>query len=864
MIDRSHNLKSQMRKTTAFILILIFLAAVLVPGAFALTSQLSDKTWVRTGGPLGGLGYDIRMRPDTPDIMYVTDAWAGVHKSIDNGKTWININEGIDARTGPSGDAIPVFCLTIDPNNNDIIWIGTQSVKGIYRSTDGGLTWVKRINGIVENSGLTIRGIAVEPGNSDVIYVAGEIDSWQWAGQEKWGREFDKVKGVVYKSTDAGMNWQPIWRGDNLARYILIDPNDVNTIYVSTGIFDREAANSDSAANVPGGVGILKTTDGGTTWDEINNGLNNLYLGSLFMHPENSQILLAGAGNNAYPAGGGIYLTTNGGGDWRYMGGDHITSVEFASENPDVAYAAGSERFYRSDDGAQTWRTYGGRVWGPEGIRPGFPIDFQVDPRDSMRIFVNNYGGGNLLSEDGGQTWISASTGYTGADLTDITVDPTNPSIIYVNGRSGPFRSTDGGTTWQGLNPIHLREIAEGARVVVDPHNPNHILMSSAHGGWTYESTDSGLNWMLVTDYNTELNNLQWSDTNQKFQGMQSIAFAPSNPNKVYGGFGVWRCAANAEDQMCNTPPIVSILTSEDNGDTWTRHKDTAFDGLTVTEIIVHPTNADKAWAATAGGGVFRTTDGGINWESASNGLGEIKVMDLAIASDNPDVLYAATATEGVYKSADGGVSWQSKRVGMDPNEPIGSVVIDPIQPNTVYAGSWSSGVYVSEDAGTSWSRINDGLRTRSIRALAISSDGKVLYAGTRGEGVFRLGELPPKPTIVVLANSIDSSNAQEFFDYLKNQGNNVIHSTAMDFDSYKNEKFVVILGGPDAPEGIGEFVKETLEENEQDAIRESGAKKIYTKTDVWANGQKIIVIAGSNRLQTKSAHLENKHKVIF
>jgi hypothetical protein len=140
-------------------------------------SPLADQTWVRLGGPIGGLGYDIRMRPDNPDIMYVTDAWAGVHKSTDGGMTWFTLNEGIDARTGPSGDAIPVFCLTIDPNNYDTVWIGLQNLGVIYRSDDGGQTWEKRINGIVERDALTFRGITVEPGNSDVIYIAAEISS---------------------------------------------------------------------------------------------------------------------------------------------------------------------------------------------------------------------------------------------------------------------------------------------------------------------------------------------------------------------------------------------------------------------------------------------------------------------------------------------------------------------------------------------------------------------------------------------------------------------------------------------------------------------------------------------------------------
>jgi hypothetical protein len=94
------------------------------------------SAWVRTGGPLGGLGYDVRMRPDNPDVMYVTDAFAGVFISTDGGQTWHPSNEGITTRAGASGDAIPVFCLTIDPRDHDTIWIGTQNVRGIFKSTD--------------------------------------------------------------------------------------------------------------------------------------------------------------------------------------------------------------------------------------------------------------------------------------------------------------------------------------------------------------------------------------------------------------------------------------------------------------------------------------------------------------------------------------------------------------------------------------------------------------------------------------------------------------------------------------------------------------------------------------------------------
>src|ERR1019366_3992545 len=88
---------------------------------------------------------------------------------------------------------------------------------------------------------------------------------------------------MVYKTTDGGEHWTQIWQGDNLARYVWIDPGNRNLLYVSTGFFDREDAQSNPVANLAGGVGILKSTDGGQTWRVLNqtNGLGNLYVGSL-------------------------------------------------------------------------------------------------------------------------------------------------------------------------------------------------------------------------------------------------------------------------------------------------------------------------------------------------------------------------------------------------------------------------------------------------------------------------------------------------------------------------------------------------------------------------------------------------------
>ena len=205
---------------------------------------VAQLSWVKTGGPIGGLGYDVRMRQDNPDRMYVTDSWSGLSLSNDGGHTWIASNDGITSRAGVSGDAIPVFSVTVSPQNPDIIWAGTQGIRGIFKSTDGGKAWVKKDNGVVENDGLSLRGFAVDPKNPDIVYAAGEVSSSVWMGHQQNGiGGFDLVKGVVYRTTNGGDTWTAIWRGDNLARYVWIDPRNSNVFYFSWGLFDREAAN---------------------------------------------------------------------------------------------------------------------------------------------------------------------------------------------------------------------------------------------------------------------------------------------------------------------------------------------------------------------------------------------------------------------------------------------------------------------------------------------------------------------------------------------------------------------------------------------------------------------------------------------
>jgi photosystem II stability/assembly factor-like uncharacterized protein len=683
-----------------------------------------------------------------------------VNKSYDGGDTWTQANHGITTRAGGAGDGIPVFSLTIDPGNPDIIWAGTQDAKGIYRSTDGGDTWEKKDDGVMEGDEISFRGFGVHPHNSNVVLAGAEIRTGIL------GKEFDKTKGKIYKTEDGGDSWRAVWEGGNLARFTLYDPSNPDVVYASTGIFDREANNDE-------GVGVLKSTDGGETWFQINEGIpnseGNRFVGFLEMHPADPQTLFAASGNNARGQGG-VFRTTDGGQTWEnVLSGDIFTIVTISPSNTDVVYAGSGHAIYRSDDGGSSWYQFqkpeGG--YGPPGVRAGFPISAVVHPDDPYTLFSNNYMGGNFKSTDGGSSWANSSKGYTGADLHDIAVDSQDPDIVYTIGRSGPFRSYNGGEDWDGIR-YSIECSGEWYAVALNPTNRREVLISTEFDGTIHRSVDGGNSWRTVFRH-PEAGH---GGPQESRHGFKDIAYAPSDPGIIYAGMRKGRRSIGGDFLP---KPSFGMYKSIDGGKTWSAINaglSTSF--LNINAIAVHPANPDIVYIGTWRDGVFRTTDGGGRWEPKSNGLVSSDIRSLAIDPQNPSVIYAGLGEGvGIYKSADGGELWCEINNGLQTECPshllpvgkinqnaapvrtrrastgtdyysvpwtsVRSVVVDPTDPQTILAGDHNSGVYVSNDGGSTWYAANRMLTIRAISDLAISGDGTVLYGATSGGGVFRL-----------------------------------------------------------------------------------------------------------------------------
>jgi hypothetical protein len=160
-----------------------------------------------------------------------------------------------------------------------------------------------------------------------------------------------------------------------------------------------------------------------------------------------------------------------------------------------------------------------------------------------------------------------------------------------------------------------------------------------------------------------------------------------------------------------------------------------------INDLVVHPKDHNRAWAATAAKGLWWTHDGGTNWKRIP-GLAPTDIRALALAPDDPNVLYAGAFKGGVYRGVHTpgqGWQWYKMAAGMDPNDPIRAIVVDPAHPGRVWAGSQRTGVHRWDAIEQQWVRFNPGLDMQAVIDLSISENGRVLYAATYGGGVYRL-----------------------------------------------------------------------------------------------------------------------------
>jgi hypothetical protein len=599
--------------------------------------------------------------------------------------------------------------------------------------------------------------------------------------------------GGLWKSTNGGASWTT--NTDFLSvtgcSDLAIDPTNTNILYLATG--DGDAGDTRS-------IGVLKSTNGGLTWNATgltNAVTNNFLIRRLIINPTNTQILLAATNS-------GIYRTTNGGTNWTQVVTGNTYDLEFKAGNPSVVYAAGST-FRMSTDGGITYTT----------INNGIPttgvnrMAIAVTPADANYVYVlassstNSGLQGFYKSINGGTAftqmtttlnllgWATGGTDTGGQGWYDLCIaaSPLNKDEV-VTGGVNVWRTTNGGGSWA----IYGHWTGSGAPFThADQHdleydaagnlfNTNDGTLYKRNGGtwteisgtinisqiyrigmssitankWITGHQDNGTSIWNGTTYfgamggdgmdcfidRTNDNNMFAEYYNGALRKSTNGGSSWSNCTSGLTGSAPW-VTIWKQDPMTNTVLYCGyseMFKSTNSGGAWTQLAAMPGSG-TVREFAIAPSNNQVIYVLKSTG-IFKTTNGGTSWTNVTGTVpvGSAAPEYICIDPTDPNnawvVLSGYSAGNKVFMTTNGGTSWANFSANL-PNIPANCIVYQPNTADRVYVGM-DVGIYYRDNVSASWTLYNTGLPNTPVSELEISpASPTLLHAATYGRGVW-------------------------------------------------------------------------------------------------------------------------------
>ena len=684
---------------------------------------------------------------------YVAGASGGVWKTENEGVTWTSLFD--DELTTSIGD------LAISPSNPEIVWVGTGEANifrsshagaGIYKTSDGGETWAHM--GLTETQ--TIARVVVHPTDPDIVWVAAS------------GHEYrDNPDRGVYKTSDGGETWQNVLFVDDMTGAIdlVIHPDDPNTLYAAT--WQRRRAKFNDPRNEPAfsqstdyftGSGIWKSTDGGTNWTQVNDGLPDArYRGrigidiarsqpeTVYAFVDNYEIAReaeASSGTDAYgrPRGGVIrgatvFRSDNGGSSWRQtsensgfmenLGGTYgwvFGQMRADPNDPDKIYVMGLGLNVSEDSG----RTFT-RLTGMHGDHHGL----YIDPNNSDYL-VNSNDGGAYVSYDGGENWrfwreLPMVTFF------NVNYDLGDPFRVY--GSVQDHGSYSGIVDLSnGRHDIPAVEFAgapggEGSHHAIDPRDPNLVYSAGFYGSISRRNLATGENTSIVPTASS-------GEAPLRGQWLAHFILSPHDPNTIYHGMNFVFKSTNQGDDWQRISPDLSHNELDRIGD---------IQFQTIVALSESPIRQGLLYAGTDDGRVHVTMNDGGSWTEISSGLHPDRFTSEVVASrlDEGTVYVTQNGRRSddfaayVWKSTDYGQTWESIADGI-PFGPVNILREDPKNDDILYVGN-DVGVYVSLDRGEQWQAISHELPSTFVHDLVIHPREDMMVVATHGRGMFAL-----------------------------------------------------------------------------------------------------------------------------
>ena len=678
----------------------------------------------RAGRTVGAVGI-----PSQPNVFFIGVNNGGVWKTDDFGRTWNPIFD--EAPTGSVGD------LAVSLSHPEVIYVGTGEGlhrpdlavgDGMFKSEDGGISWVH----IGLHDVQQIARVIVHPADPDVVFVAGL--------GHPYGE--NEMRGV-FRSKDGGTTWEKVLYINTHTGAIQVefDPKNPDIIYAD--MWEHQEGPWENAKFAGPNSGLYKSTDGGTSWHQLEQGLPSREEGvgriGIGISPSNPKRIYATVDARI---NGGIYRSDDGGESWSSISTDHrlwgrggdFGEIKVHPTNPDVVFV-GNIASYRSDDGGITWSSIKGapggddyhRIW----INPLFP---------DIMLFAADQGA--TITVNGGKTWSSWYNQPT-AQLYHVATDRQFPYWVYggqqESGAIGVASRGPGGQIsfrdWMGVGAD------EYAYVAPDPKDP-HIV----YGGRVIR-----FNKKTGQSQNVAPEALRSGKV--RFLRSMPLLFHPANDEVLLFGTNVlWKTKNGGQHWETISPDLTRVnpAVPESVGDFKTTEMENMRQRAIIYALGPSPLDENIIWAGTDDGLVHITMNGGESWNDVTppelTSWDKISQIDAGHFDKNTAYIAVNAIRKDdmqphIYKTHDAGQSWKRVVNGMNANGPVNVVREDPKKSGLLYAGTERE-VYFSADDGENWQSLRQNMPATSIRDLVVHDNDLVI--GTHGRSIWILDDVTP------------------------------------------------------------------------------------------------------------------------